>query len=202
MGTNDQGVPCLCLKADYSDSSSLHNTVVTKLINDVWFGLGSKYRTPPQYNNDSEYPEVRVGIDGHPIDVFVKDENGDYTYIGKYNMNNEKKDSHHVFGFTGTVGNTGVGSAICIEFLENNRTATLFNADSSFNWTTCSDTDDESGEAIPQLEFRYPSYDWADAPDNLRSAAKRPFLWVKKCYDSWKASYSEATGQYTDSTFV
>lgn len=201
MSSEDAGVPCLCLKADYSDSSNLHNTQGVRLINDVWKQLGIEYLTPPQHTGDTIHTNVRVGINGHPIDVFVKDGNT-YSYIGQYNMNNEKKDSHHVYGFDGTVGNTGAGSAICVEFLENNRTATLFNAGNDFNWETCSDTTNDSGEAIPQLEFRYPANDWVDASEAERAAVKRVFIWVKECYDSFISSYVEETGQYTSTKFV
>ena len=204
MSSSDLPVPCLCLKADYSDSSNLHNTVLTKLVNDVWMNLGADYQTPPQHNNDTEFSEIRVGINGHPIDVFVQ--NGtEYIYIGKYNMNNEKKDSHHVFGFDGTTGNTSVGTALCIEFLENNRTATLFNADDNFDWKNCSDTVDEDGDPIPQLEFRYASGgggDWNEADEIERSIAKRPFVWVKDVYDDWMNSYNEDLGEYTSTRFV
>lgn len=201
MGPNDQGVPCLCLKADYSDSSNLHNTQLTTLINDVWFSLGADYMTPPQHTFDTVHPEVRVGINGHPIDVFVKD-GTNYTYIGQYNMNNEKKDSHHVYGFEGTAMNEQLGQAICIEFLENNTTATLFNAGSDFNWETCSNSTDNHGKAIPQLEFRYPSNDWVDATQSQKDAVKRVFTWVKYAYDHHVNSYNETAGQYTSSEFV
>ena len=201
MSAEDAGVPCLCLKADYSDSSNLHNTQGVRLINDVWKQLGVDYLTPPQHTGDTIHTNVRVGINGHPIDVFVKD-GSTYSYIGQYNMNNEKKDSHHVYGFDGTVGNTGAGSAICVEFLENNRTATLFNAGNDFNWETCSDTTDDSGEAIPQLEFRYPANDWVDGSEAEKAAVKRVFVWVKECYDSFISSYVEETGQYTSTKFV
>lgn len=201
MSSEDQGVPCLCLKADYSDSSNLHNTQGVRLINDVWKQLGIEYLTPPQHTGDTIHTNVRVGINGHPIDVFVKD-GSTYSYIGQYNMNNEKKDSHHVYGFDGTVGNTGAGSAICVEFLENNRTATLFNAGNDFNWETCSDTTDDSGEAIPQLEFRYPANDWVNGSEAEKAAVKRVFVWVKECYDSFISSYVEETGQYTSTKFV
>ena len=201
MSSEDAGVPCLCLKADYSDSSNLHNTQGVRLINDVWKQLGIEYLTPPQHTGDTIHTNVRVGINGHPIDVFVKD-GSTYSYIGQYNMNNEKKDSHHVYGFDGTVGNTGAGTAICVEFLENNRTATLFNAGNEFNWETCSDITDDSGEAIPQLEFRYPANDWVDGSEAEKAAVKRVFVWVKECYDSFISSYVEETGQYTSTKFV
>ena len=202
MSSEDQGVPCLCLKADYSDSSNLHNTVLTKMLNDVWKTLGTNFMTPPQHNNDTIYDNVRVGINGHPIDVFIKDGAGVEQYIGQYNMNNEKKDSHHVYGFTAGSGNPSVGSAICVEFLENNKPATLFNTTESFDWDNCSSSVDDEGEAIPELEFRYPSNDWVDGSAEEKLAVKRVFTWVYDCYVHWNSSYNEGTGEYTSTKFV
>lgn len=202
MSSEDQGVPCLCLKADYSDSSNLHNTVLTKMINDVWKTLGTNFMTPPQHNNDTVYNNIRVGINGHPIDVFIKDGTGAEQYIGQYNMNNEKKDSHHVYGFTAASGNPSVGSAICVEFLENNKPATLFNTTETFDWDKCSSSVDDSGEAIPELEFRYPSNDWVDGAAEDKLAVKRVFTWVYDCYVHWNNSYNEGTGEYTSTKFV
>lgn len=202
MSSEDQGVPVLCLKADYSDSSNLHNTVLTKMINDVWKTLGTNFMTPPQHNNDTVYDNVRVGINGHPIDVFIKDGKGVEQYIGQYNMNNEKKDSHHVYGFTAASGNPSVGSAICVEFLENNKPATLFNTTESFDWDNCSSSVDDEGAAIPELEFRYPSNDWVDGSAEEKAAVKRVFTWVYDCYVHWNSSYNEITGEYTSTKFV
>ena len=202
MSSEDQGVPCLCLKADYSDSSNLHNTVLTKMVNDVWKTLGTNFMTPPQHNNDTVYNNIRVGINGHPIDVFIKDGTGAEQYIGQYNMNNEKKDSHHVYGFTADSGNPSVGSAICVEFLENNKPATLFNTTETFDWDKCSSSVDDEGEAIPELEFRYPSNDWVDGAAEDKLAVKRVFTWVYDCYVHWNNSYNEGTGEYTSTKFV
>lgn len=202
MSSEDQGVPCLCLKADYSDSSNLHNTVLTKMINDVWKTLGTNFMTPPQHNNDTVYNNIRVGINGHPIDVFIKDSTGAEQYIGQYNMNNEKKDSHHVYGFTAGSGNPSIGSAICVEFLENNKPATLFNTTETFDWDKCSSSVDDEGKAIPELEFRYPSNDWVDGAAEDRLAVKRVFTWVYDCYVHWNNSYNEGTGEYTSTKFV
>lgn len=205
MSANDLPVPCVCLKADYSDSSSLHNTQLTRLINDTWIALGKDYLTPPQYNNHQIFSEVRTGINGHPIDCFVYD-GSTYTYIGKYNMDNEKKDSHHVFGFDGTTGNTNCGNALCIEFLENNKPATLFQADrDNFDWDTCASTTNDEGKSIPELEFRYNADGgggWVEATSQERAIAKRPFIWVRECYDDWVNSYNSVTGEYTSSKFV
>lgn len=202
MSSEDQGVPVLCLKADYSDSSNLHNTVLTKMVNDVWKTLGTNFMTPPQHNKDTVYDNVRVGINGHPIDVFIKDSTGAEQYIGQYNMNNEKKDSHHVYGFTAGSGNPSIGSAICVEFLENNKPATLFNTTESFDWDNCSSSVDDEGAAIPELEFRYPSNDWVDGSAEEKAAVKRVFTWVYDCYVHWNSSYNEITGEYTSTKFV
>ena len=202
MSSEDQGVPCLCLKADYSDSSNLHNTVLTKMLNDVWKTLGTNFMTPPQHNKDTVYNNIRVGINGHPIDVFIKDSTGAEQYIGQYNMNNEKKDSHHVYGFTAASGNPSVGSAICVEFLENNKPATLFNTTETFDWDKCSSSVDDNGKAIPELEFRYPSNDWVDGAAEDKLAVKRVFTWVYDCYVHWNNSYNEGTGEYTSTKFV
>jgi len=157
MSSEDLAVPVVCLKADYVDSSNLHNTVITDFVNDSMLSMG--ITTPAQQYNSN----IRVGINGYPIDIFVKTEGkDDEEYIGKYNMNNEKKDSHHVYGFN---GNTNAGEAICIEFLTNNYPGTLFSVPSgsdSDNFWYKEDTSDAS-IAAGQLEFRYPStWNWEE----------------------------------------
>lgn len=157
MSEEDLPVPVVCCKADYVDSSNLHNTVITDFVNDSLLSMG--ITTPAQQYND----KIRVGINGYPIDIFVKTEGkDDEEYIGKYNMNNEKKDSHNVFGFN---GNTNAGEAICIEFLTNNYPGTLFSVPSgtdSDNFWYKEDTKD-ANVAAGQLEFRYPSsWNWKE----------------------------------------
>lgn len=203
MGANDKPVPVICMKADYVDSSNLHNTCICRLLNDAWKAMGNNFKTPPQYNNDTDYPDVRVAINGHPVDIFVKDRDGE-TYIGQYNMDNEKKDSHDVFGFTPGSGNPSIGAAVCIEFLENNKPATLFKASSAegFNWDTCSSSQSSDGTAIPELEFRYPSNDWVDGQQQDKNMVKELFEWVYDCWKAWKGSYQEETGEYTNNQFI
>lgn len=89
-------VGIFCLKADFSDSSSTHNTGGVRLVNDTWKKCG--WLTPPQEIDGS----VRIGVDGFPMDLFYDNGNtGVNTYLGKYNFNNEKSDSHNVYGFEG-----------------------------------------------------------------------------------------------------
>lgn len=80
-----------CLKADFSDSSSTHNTGAVKIVNDIWKRCG--WLTPPQKAYTGNY-DVRIGVDGFPIDLFYDNDNtGENIYLGKYNFNNEKSGS-------------------------------------------------------------------------------------------------------------
>lgn len=86
-----------CLKADFSDSSSTHNTGAVKIVNDIWKRCG--WLTPPQKAYTGNY-DVRIGVDGFPIDLFYDNDNtGENIYLGKYNFNNEKSGSAAIYGF-------------------------------------------------------------------------------------------------------
>lgn len=166
-----------CLKADYSDSSSTHNTGAVRLINDVMKRCG--WLTPPQAAGTSRY-DVRIGVDGFPIDGFY-DQNGDGTnkYLGKFNFNNEKAECHAVYGFEGIEGFNdeatlaGKGNpCICLEFLNNSKSLCLY--------TTADMTDFDDA-----LEFRYPDCGgWAKAPESARTAIKRLWDWVDATADN------------------
>ena len=104
-----------CLKADYAESSGVHNTGFARMAN---YALESsanifgetptsgidtrieKHSNIPQnyFDNDNKY---RSCIDGRPIYLFFEDLDGNQYYGGKYNLNNEKS-SEDVFGFTGS----------------------------------------------------------------------------------------------------
>ena len=98
-----------CLKADFMESSSTHNTGVAKYADFLLKGIGEEYLTPPQLGqfkmsekigtarmNDVD---IRTTVDGYPCAVFwrqtVKDK---YTFLGKYNFNHDKG-AESVFGF-------------------------------------------------------------------------------------------------------
>lgn len=122
-----QPVKCWCLKADFAETSSSHNTGVARLWNDVMkkSTVDGKhiFKTNAQeiaekYNYKYD---VRTTIDGFPIIVFGKrcysdiypelDENGNeiktpYVLLGKYNFNNDKS-TESVFGFCDIDNNTG-----------------------------------------------------------------------------------------------
>lgn len=111
-----------CLKADFSDSSSTHNTGAVKIVNDIWKRCG--WLTPPQKAYTGNY-DVRIGVDGFPIDLFYDNDNtGENIYLGKYNFNNEKSGSAAIYGFEGIEGfndaaalNGQRNKCVCLEFL-------------------------------------------------------------------------------------
>jgi hypothetical protein len=98
-----------CLKADFMESSSTHNTGLAKYADYVLKSIGEEYLTPPQLaqykasKKDGALKmndvDIRTTVDGYPTAVFwrktVEDE---YTFLGKYNFNHDKG-AEEVFGF-------------------------------------------------------------------------------------------------------
>lgn len=171
-----------CLKADYSDSSSTHNTGAVRLINDVMKRCG--WLTPPQIA-ESTGKDIRIGIDGFPIDGFADQTGeGNNTYLGKFNFNNEKADSHEVYGFQGVAGFNDEDSlsgkrnpCICLEFLNNSKPLCLFQL-ADFN-----------AEFDDSLEFRFGGSDstdyakataknWGSAGTQSKAAITRLWNWL------------------------
>ena len=101
----DKSIPvnCWCLKADFAESSSSHNTGTARFWNDVLKsnGLTTKAQVKAAQNSDKYPYDVRTCIDGFPIAVFYQSLDGDAPrFEGKYNFNNDKS-TESVFGFTG-----------------------------------------------------------------------------------------------------
>lgn len=97
-------VEIVCLKTDYMDSSSSHNTGTGNLIYDLYKSLN--LRTPPQQfqldntgkPGTAEYDLV-TAIKGFPvICFFAEGDSQDYEYIGRYNFNLDKA-TPEPFGF-------------------------------------------------------------------------------------------------------
>lgn len=114
-----QPVKTWCLKADYAESSSTHNTGTARLWNNllknaVIDNVDQRYyrntttpcRTAAQQaaiDNNYEY-DVRTAIDGFPIVLFYHlNENDPLIFLGKYNWNNDKS-TESVFGFKDVPG--------------------------------------------------------------------------------------------------
>lgn len=187
-------VSIFCLKADFSDSSSTHNTGAVRLIADTYRKCG--FLTPPQRAYTGEY-DVRIGIDGFPCDGFYdNDGSGTMHYLGKFNFNNEKSDSHDVYGFEGIEGFNDAAAlgddrnkCLCVEFLNNSAPLCLFTTD---DMTAFDDA----------LEFRYkPDTTWSDAHADDKAAVQRLWSWVKGC-EGDPARFAAEVGQYFDVDFL
>ena len=171
---NARPIDIFCLKADFSDSSSTHNTAAVRIVNDVFKLCG--YLTPPQEAYKGSY-DVRIGVDGFPIDCFY-DENGDgnNTYLGKYNFNNEKSGSAIIYGFEGIEGyndEAALGGernkCVCLEFLNNSEPICLFETDDLTRF------DDA-------LEFRFKAdTTWSTAHEDDKAAIQRLWTWIVSC---------------------
>ena len=164
-------IDIFCLKADFSDSSSTHNTGAVRIVNDIWKRCG--WLTPPQMAYKGNY-DVRIGVDGFPIDLFYDNNGtGENVYLGKYNFNNEKSGSGIIYGFEGIEGFNDEATlkgernkCICLEFLNNSETLCLFG-------TSNMDTFDDA------LEFRFKADDtWATAHEDDKAAVKRLWEWI------------------------
>ena len=155
-----QPVKTWCLKADYAESSSTHNTGIARLWNTAMYNTQIdgeyKLRTAAQVaalQNGYEY-DVRTTVDGFPILMFYRlTEDSDVVFIGKYNFNNDKS-TESVFGFKDIPGfdNTKMQ---CWEVLNNGNHLALFQDVTNFDteWTDA-------------FESRYPDVgDEADTTD-------------------------------------
>ena len=166
-----------CMKSDYSDSSMSLNTGVAKLYNDVMLELG--LLTPPQRyqleqsGGDLNAVNIRQSIDGFPIDVFsAETADGESTYYGQYNFNNEKSRSGRLFGMEGLDGYTP-SCPMTLETLNNGEKVCLFQSSSDADLAAGFDAG---------LETNYPDdVKWAGLDSAQQSALKRLFGWIRSC---------------------
>ena len=180
-------IDIFCLKADFSDSSSTHNTGAVRIVNDIWKKCG--WLTPPQAAYKGNY-DVRIGVDGFPIDLFYdNDGTGENVYLGKYNFNNEKSGSGIIYGFEGIEGFNDEATlkgernkCICLEFLNNSEALCLFGTS---NMATFDDA----------LEFRFKAdQTWATAHEDDKAAVKRLWEWIYSC----KGNPTKFLNEYED----
>lgn len=166
---NAQPVQTWCLKADYAESSSTHNTGVARLWNEVLYNTQIdgeyKLRTEAQkaaLKNNYNY-DVRTTVDGFPILMFYRlTENSDLIFIGKYNFNNDKS-TESVFGFRDIPGFDNAHMQ-CWEVLNNGHHLALFT--DTNNWNT---------EWSDAFEGRYP--DSSEDTTDLKAFAE----WLVSC---------------------
>ena len=180
-------IDIFCLKADFSDSSSTHNTGAVRIVNDIWKKCG--WLTPPQAAYKGNY-DVRIGVDGFPIDLFYDNDGmGENVYLGKYNFNNEKSGSGIIYGFEGIEGFNDEATlkgernkCICLEFLNNSEALCLFG-------TSDMATFDDA------LEFRFKAdQTWATVHEDDKAAVKRLWEWIQSC----KGNATKFLNEYQD----
>ena len=184
----DIPVKVLCPKCDYSDSSMTHNTGMAKLFNDVMKELG--LLTPPQEIDSS----IRSTINGYPVDVFSAETiDGERTYYGQYNLNNDKSDWADLTGMNPVVGADGNEveweCPISLEFLNNSYALDKF----QLYATTDAGVDAELDAGFDDaLEFNFPKdVYWTSekaakkegtvATAKQKAAYKRLITWIRDC---------------------
>lgn len=166
-----------CMKSDYSDSSMSLNTGVAKLYNDVMLELG--LLTPPQRHQleqaggDLNAVKIRQSIDGFPIDVFSAESvDGESTYYGQYNFNNEKSKSGKLFGMEGVEGYTP-SCPLTLETLNNGEKVCLFQS---------SGDSDLAAHFDAGLETNWPDdVKWAGLSEAQQASLKRLYSWIRAC---------------------
>ncbi|MEY8684837.1 hypothetical protein AB9N12_01405 [Bacteroides sp. AN502(2024)] len=166
-----------CMKSDYSDSSMSLNTGVAKLYNDVMLELG--LLTPPQRyqyeqaGGDLNAVRIRQSIDGFPIDVFsAETADGESTYYGQYNFNNEKSKSGKLFGMEGVSG-YAPECPMTLETLNNGEKVCLFQSSSDTDLASSFDAG---------LETNWPDdVKWAGLSATQQTALKRLYGWIRAC---------------------
>ena len=166
-----------CMKSDYSDSSMSLNTGGAKLFNDVMKDL--MLLTPPQRyqyeqaGKDLSAVTIRQSIDGFPIDVFSAESvDGESTYYGQYNFNNEKSKSGKLFGMDG-VGDYVPECPLTLETLNNTEKTCLFQSESDEELANIFDAG---------LETNVPDdVKWAGLNEAQRTALQRLYGWIRSC---------------------
>lgn len=173
---NAQAVNCWCLKADYAESSSTHNTGVARMWNNymkfanidkqeiderfylkgIFPNSNTPCRTIAQHlaeNNASYNYDVRTTVDGFPITLFFREHEGDpLTFLGRYNWNNDKS-TESVFGFKDIPGFDPYKNTMeCWEVVNGDKPCNLFTDLSHWN-----NGKGMTGGWYDSFESRYPN---------------------------------------------
>lgn len=190
-------VPTWCLKADYAESSSTHNTGVARVWNEAMTNANITdaftYDTNGQRVNtnyalrtraqqaalDEGYPyDVRTTIDGYPIVLFYRlNDSMTPVCMGKFNFNNDKS-TPKVFGFEDVPGFDN-SKVECWEFTNNKGEVALFTNMANYNKSAT------EGGVLASFEARYPD-DGGKASEETRAKDPNGFLyglchWMNSC---------------------
>ena len=208
-------------KCDFADSSMTHNTGFAKLVNDSFKELG--LLTPPQRVNS----EIRTTVDGFPIDVFSAETmDGERTYYGQYNLNNDKSDWADVTGMKPVKAADGTQvdweCPIALEFLNNSYALGKFQLEG----VTDAEVESELTAGFDDaLEFNFPKdVYWSEAKaakkggttpsEKQKEAIKRFWTWIRDCVpagadmtckdlSTWKSDkFKNEASQYLDVPFT
>ena len=202
-------VDCFCLKADFAESSSSHNTGMAKLVQNILTQAGEL--TPAQKHcSDSYQYDVRTTIDGEPCYLFYRGSIDETPqFLGKFNFNNDKS-TETVFGFLDIPGYHdqawvtekfgGQNPTECWEFLNNDYPMGMFLDD---DFTTKGD--DGTPNWLKVFEARFPDDDDLNAqyeagtklPENLMRVVK----WVKSTQDDG-AKFKAELADYFDVDYL
>lgn len=199
-------VNCFCLKADFAESSSSHNTGFARLANDILKAAG--FYTPAQKYVDSSFEnDVRTTIDGEPCLLFYRETLDDTpVLVGKFNFNNDKS-TEDVFGFLNIPGYHdanwvqekfgGKNPTECWEFLNNDYPMGQY-LDDDF------DTIGEDGlpNWMKVFEARFPDNndeyeDGVKKPENLMRWVK----WVKATHNN-PTKFKSELSNYADVDYM
>lgn len=193
-------VSCWCLKADYAESSSTHNTGIARLWNKVMNNvvidnnkIDSRYylkdeslfpdidhpcRTIAQLiaNRDGYPYDVRTTVDGFPIVLFYHErEDLPLIFLGRYNWNNDKS-TESVYGFC-DIPNFDNSKVECWEVVNGDMPCNLFTDISKWdNGIGQTGGWGESFEARYPNDHKKPSETERATGEN--SALKRVATWI------------------------
>ena len=97
MDTKPIGVNKFTWKIDYMESSESYNTGFANLMGNLVHPLYTKHPLD-DLNLGIDTSAMRTTVYGFPVLTFHKYANGDYEYIGKYNLNLDKS-ANEAYGF-------------------------------------------------------------------------------------------------------
>ena len=157
-----------CVKADYAEATSTHNTQNANLIETLYSD-----KTPAQEDD----PRCRTTIQGFPIVIYHKEtEDSTPVFLGKYNYNYDKG-SESVFGFTSDY------DVESWEFCNNTSDACNFLDNIPAEYSMKDENDNEIGW-VNDFERRYPDHDGIEEGKEVPSEAIARF----KAMHDWVVS--------------
>ena len=207
-----EAVELVCFKADFMESSGSHNTGAANFVDDLYAattsvtGSGEMIKSPAQKHFTDK--KIVTCIKGHPCVVFYnpgvdengnilsKEDNNNYTYIGKYNLNLDKA-TPEPFGFRHEDGygldENGKSLIHCFEFLDNTIKVCNFQPKEGLSyydtWHNEFEDYDDDGNLIGKhfgwtegFESRYPEYEDEEITADLIDHYYTMCAWVNELW--------------------